>query len=276
MNCLSNRKINGFTLIELLVVISIIALLMSVLFPSLQLAKAHGKGILCRSNIRQLAIANLSYVSENDDHFVPAASDFLGSSGGLYRWHGMRETSDDAFEASKGPLNSYLGTGQVKECPEKAVFYRGSSWNESFEKGCGGYGYNMTYIGSTNWQSGVTTLEEWKACYARTTKVVQVAQPSGTLMFADTAFLQNGNLIEYSFAEARYWLVDGQLDMSATPTPTIHFRHRLKANVAWVDGHVSPLDMPESYEGSNAYLETYREHSVGMIDPVDNRLFDLK
>ena len=278
MNCLSNKKKKAFTLIELLVVIAIIALLISILLPSLSLAKAQGKGILCRSNIRQLAIANLAYASENNNHFVAAASDLWDTNGGLLRWHGTRKTPDDAFDASKGLLSSYMGNGQVKECPEKLKFHKGLSWSQSFEKGGGGYGYYMTYLGSTRWLDEIiTSIPEMKRRYARTTKTIQVAQSSETLMFTDTAYLQGENMIEYSFAEPRYWFLNGELDLSASPTPTIHFRHHnLKANVAWVDGHVSSLAMPDSYNGTNAYLESYRMHLLGMFDPVNNRLFDLK
>ncbi len=276
MVCLSNRKVKGFTLIELLVVISIIGLLMSILLPSLGMARAQSRGIVCRANIRQLAIANIGYATENDEHFVAAASDLWDTNGGLQRWHGVRQSADTAFDPTKGPLASYLNGGQVKECPENLRFHKGMTWSESFEKGCGGYGYNLTYIGSTHWRSGIATIAEWKDCYAKTTKTTQVARSGETLMFADTAFLQNDNLIEYSFAEPRYWLLDGVPDLNLTLKPTIHFRHKLKTNIAWTDGHVSSLKMPDQYDSVNAYLEAYRQSSLGMIEPVDNSLFDLK
>jgi len=50
-----NKK--GFTLIELLVVISIIALLLSILMPSLQKVKEQAKRTLCSSNLHQAYIA---------------------------------------------------------------------------------------------------------------------------------------------------------------------------------------------------------------------------
>ena len=63
----------GFTLIELLVVISIIALLMAVLVPSLRSSREQVKATLCRSNIRQLALGLTMY--ENDNETFPHALD---------------------------------------------------------------------------------------------------------------------------------------------------------------------------------------------------------
>ena len=45
----------GFTLIELLVVISIVALLMAVLLPTLQRVRTQAKAVACQANLHQWA-----------------------------------------------------------------------------------------------------------------------------------------------------------------------------------------------------------------------------
>lgn len=59
----------GFTLIELLVVIAIIALLLSIVVPSLKKAKKHARRLVCTSNHKQIGVALISYAVENDQKF---------------------------------------------------------------------------------------------------------------------------------------------------------------------------------------------------------------
>jgi prepilin-type N-terminal cleavage/methylation domain-containing protein/prepilin-type processing-associated H-X9-DG protein len=54
----------AFTLIELLVVITIIGVLMAILLPSLKQARERAKEVVCATNLRQLAIAAVSYSAD--------------------------------------------------------------------------------------------------------------------------------------------------------------------------------------------------------------------
>jgi len=61
------KRREGFTLIELLVVIAIIALLLSILLPSLRIAKLRAQELICKSNMNQIGKAAITYASENDN-----------------------------------------------------------------------------------------------------------------------------------------------------------------------------------------------------------------
>ena len=84
---------SGFTLIELLVVIAIIALLVSLLMPSLKQAKELGRAAMCMANVRMVGVAMPLYMADSSDHLpnyveqVPSdeydASEYDGSDGPL-------------------------------------------------------------------------------------------------------------------------------------------------------------------------------------------------
>ena len=64
---MSPRRSCGFTLIELLVVVAVIALLISILLPSLAAARAQAERVLCASRLRQWGIALRFYLDEFND-----------------------------------------------------------------------------------------------------------------------------------------------------------------------------------------------------------------
>jgi prepilin-type N-terminal cleavage/methylation domain-containing protein/prepilin-type processing-associated H-X9-DG protein len=62
----------GFTLIELLVTISIMATLMSMLFPALNRAREQAQRVVCQSNMRQLTMAWYMYANDNSGKLCSA------------------------------------------------------------------------------------------------------------------------------------------------------------------------------------------------------------
>jgi prepilin-type N-terminal cleavage/methylation domain-containing protein len=74
------RRGRGFTLIELLVVIAIIALLISILLPSLNKAKELAKNMICLSNLNAIGKACAMYAGNTREGVFPSWEATGGSS----------------------------------------------------------------------------------------------------------------------------------------------------------------------------------------------------
>ena len=113
--CLPSRlggKGSGFTLIELLVVISIIALLVSILMPSLGRAREQARRTMCSSNMHQCALAFAMYAGDYNG-LIPRMNEKLGGTPGLYKW----SVYDDVIIDFSVGLQSYVDDFEFYRCP---------------------------------------------------------------------------------------------------------------------------------------------------------------
>lgn len=99
------RMRKGFTLIELLVVIAIIAVLLSILLPSLRLARAQARQVVCGTNLRNVHRAMTFYAEDhNDYHHASWSNGALRFRPGL---RGVRRLLDPYFVSSRGTGLAY-------------------------------------------------------------------------------------------------------------------------------------------------------------------------
>jgi len=101
----------AFTLIELLVVIAIIALLVTILAPSLRQVEDILKRVVCRSNMRQLTLAWTNYHLANDGMLVGADT---GDFGATWDWAGQWGNM------KAGKLWAYVETPKPYKCTNPA------------------------------------------------------------------------------------------------------------------------------------------------------------
>ncbi len=240
------RPSQGFTVLELLLSGAVAAVLLSVSLGIYPLVRESAKGNRCMVQMRQLVAANHAYAADNNGRYAPAQE-----RRNLVRWHGQRSATSAPFNPGGGFLGPYLGEdGRVKMCPTFVRYLKG---NDSFEEGTGGYGYNAAYVGGKPGRFFEPNL------------LLNINHPARTVMFTDTAFPRADGLQEYPYCEPYRWVGrDG--NPRGRLSPSVHFRHRGKANVAWCDGHVTS-ESPSESRGKNFYGGDNTKHKIGWFGP---------
>ena len=117
-------KRKGFTLIELLVVIAIIALLLSVLVPSLRKVKDAAKLMLCGNNQHQTLTGLFAYAADNDSIYPPHPAEKVDNQGkpywGVVNYLNYAQAKNTARSVNEGTyhyLGSYLPLVDMFACP---------------------------------------------------------------------------------------------------------------------------------------------------------------
>lgn len=165
----------GFTLIELLVVISIIALLVAILLPFLGRTRESAKDVICKSNLRQLAIAQAAHAGDHDGKYANSDEWVWNSSvgpKGQPNFPRVDPTVNDATE--EGTLFPYTNDTNLYLCPVAAdtmpqisATYKGR-WN----------GDRLVRSYSMNWNAGQRIFETSEG----NEKIDDVSDPSNFVL----------------------------------------------------------------------------------------------
>ena len=141
----------GFTLIELLVVIAIIALLVSILLPSLSLAKELARRAVCAANLHGIALSLHMYAGDNDDSFLPSRlrEDQLSGGNIVEAIGGMPAVLNNYAPRMIALADQYGGSRALFDCPNLAGIFQAEaeiwendpSYASTLYLYWGGYGY---------------------------------------------------------------------------------------------------------------------------------------
>jgi prepilin-type N-terminal cleavage/methylation domain-containing protein/prepilin-type processing-associated H-X9-DG protein len=185
----------GFTLIELLVVIAIIAILASMILPSLGKAKQKTQGVYCMNNARQMMIAWSMYAHDAGDKLVPAFHGGMATGGnfdanigpgwceGWLDWSASTDNTNINFLISDkySRLAQYIAKSKnIFKCPADTYLspaQRGRGWKERCRSLSGNIG-----IGDGNAEAG-----PWDSAYRHIKKYSQFNYPGpdGTWVYVD-------------------------------------------------------------------------------------------
>lgn len=251
MQTAENRKklnFNGFTLVELLVVISIIALLLSVLMPSLNRARRQAQNVVCLSNLKEIGIAAMLWTQGHDGWVLPAV------------WH--VSAGVDAQGMYDEGLEPYTNADSGKNKNRKNVYSCPAVRQTNF---C--YGLNQYLVNNGPGPGTSQTINgagQWgpDSVYYYThgnTKYTGIRRPASILYFMDLSTVDAG----WDSYVAAEWNVVGfaMKHYNSAPHLTGQLNSKRKsvgvANIVWMDGRSS--SEPKDFRGNcSIYLTGQR------------------
>jgi prepilin-type N-terminal cleavage/methylation domain-containing protein/prepilin-type processing-associated H-X9-DG protein len=253
---LSRRSfLHGFTLIELLVVIAIIALLLSIMMPSLQKVKALAKKIVCGSNERNIMLAMQVYRHDSEGAFFPSQNG--------PRWYNLGAGSGRTGELLTGTeenpttrLLAYWGTAYVDygatrelfECPAKKAYEDNEYADEPGDEEA----FRYSDYGLNGYICWPPPKERHGNIYnpsKKRKKANVFRRPSETIVLHDqweNTLDDNGDMYyinpNYSATENLMQMRQWSISMPYRAASLEEcWRHDGSSNILWLDGHVSNL-----------------------------------
>jgi prepilin-type N-terminal cleavage/methylation domain-containing protein/prepilin-type processing-associated H-X9-DG protein len=189
----------GFTLVELLVVISIIALLLAILMPSLQNARQQAKNVVCTSNMRQAQLGLILYLQDNKDRFFQSSTVYDKIWSALYK---------EARYPFAGDL-----------CPNSRQ--RGSYIPDVYTR--------ITYAYNAGLGHG-----EWGSRYGRNLSS-EIKSPRRTISFCESLGYYYWNSL---YGQGVYCGMPGRWEKNVFTSGRLAVSHKEAQNLSFLDGHV--------------------------------------